>query len=380
MTGCYPKRIGMEKGSWFCVLLPGDAPGISADEILLPEMLKSVGYRTACIGKWHLGDQPRFLPTRHGFDDYYGLPYSNDMWPVYEEWNFPPLPLMRNVEVIGEVKDMDDQARLTRDFTHEAIRFIEKNSDAPFFLYVPHAMVHWPHAAGPTFMDRAGGDPHRAAVEEIDWSVGRIMQALRELDLDRNTLVLFTSDNGADSRGSNLPLNGGKGSVWEGGMRVPTLAWWPGQVPAGAVCDEIATTMDLLPTFARLAGAETPKDRIIDGKDMFDLLAGVQGAKSDYEAFYYKLDAVRSGDWKYFSDGWLFDLKKDIGEKENVAERYPDIVARMERLLAKWREDLENPANCRPAGEAEAPLKFLIPRHGKTGDEAHSPVKRKSKK
>jgi arylsulfatase A len=381
MTGCYPRRVGLESGSWFVVLMPGDELGIGADEITLPEILKSAGYATGCIGKWHLGDQPEFLPTRNGFDYYYGLPYSNDMWSDYDtRWSFPPLPLMRNDAVIGEVTTTADQARLTGDYTEETVRFIERNKDRPFFLYVPHSMVHWPHAASEPFMEQAGRDPYKAAVEEIDWSTGRIMQALRRLGLEENTLFIFTSDNGANNAGSNLPLRGGKGSLWEGGMRVPTIAWWPGQVPAGTACGEITSVMDFYPTFAGLAGAELPKDRIFDGKDMSGLLRGEPGARSGYEAFYYRTGAVRSGDWKYFADGRLYNLKHDISETEEAASRNPEIALRMERLLERAEEDFNNPANCRPAGRAEAPLRFLIPRPGKTGDEAHFPVSATTKK
>ena len=381
MTGCYPQRVGLESGSWFVVLMPGDVLGISADEITLPEILKSVGYSTGCIGKWHLGDQPEFLPTQHGFDYYYGLPYSNDMWPDYNgRWSFPPLPVMRNDVIIGEVRNMTDQARLTGQYTDEAIRFIEKNKDGPFFLYVPHSMAHWPHAASAPFMNQAGNDPYRAAVEEIDWSTGRIMQTLQRLGLENNTLFIFTSDNGANNTGSNRPLRGGKGSLWEGGMRVPTIAWWPGQVPAGKTCDEISSIMDFYPTFAGLSGAELPDDRTIDGNDMSGFLKGDPGEKSGYEAFYYRTGAVRSGDWKYFADGRLYNLKNDISETENTASRNPEVVARMERLLERAKEDLDNPANCRPVGRAEAPLRFLIPRPGRTGDAAHFPVSATAKK
>lgn len=381
MTGCYPRRVGLESGSWFVVLMPGDVLGISVDEITMPEILKSAGYATGCIGKWHLGDQPEFWPTRHGFDYYYGLPYSNDMWPEYDtRWSFPPLPVMRNEVIIGEIANMTDQSRLTRDYTDEAVRFIEKNQNGPFFLYVPHSMVHWPHAASVPFMEQAGHDPYRAAVEEIDWSVGRIMQTLRRLGLEDNTLFIFTSDNGASDPGSNLPLRGGKGSLWEGGMRVPTLAWWPGQVPGGTASDEIASIMDFYPTFAALAGAELPGDRIIDGKDMSGILQGEPEAKSSYEAFYYRTGAVRSGDWKYFADGRLYNLKSDISETENAASLNPEVAARMERLLAMGKEDLDTQTNCRSAGRAEAPLRFLIPRPGRMGDEAHLPVSATKKK
>lgn len=382
MTGSYPKRVGLESGSWFAVLMPGDSLGISADEVTLPEILKSAGYKTGCIGKWHLGDQPQFLPTRHGFDYFYGLPYSNDMWPEFNTtWDFPPLPLMRNEVILGEIKEESDQAKLTSDYTEEAIRFIERNKDAPFFLYVPHSMVHWPQAARAAFLDRAENDTYRAAVEEIDWSTGQILQTLRRLGLDNNTLFFFTSDNGSGKNaGSNLPLRGGKNTVWEGGMRVPAIAWWPGQVPAGTTCDEIATVMDFYPTFARLAGAALPDDRIIDGHDMSGILRGDPEAGSGYETLLYRTDAIRSGEWKYFADGQLYNLKNDISETEDVASRYPEVAARMQKKLDEAREELDNPANRRPAGKAEAPLKFLIPRPGRTGDDAHFPVSATTKK
>jgi arylsulfatase A-like enzyme len=229
-------------------------------------------------------------------------------------------------------------------------------------------------------MEKAGNDPYRAAVEEIDWSTGRIMQTLRRLGLENNTLFIFTSDNGAAGAGSNLPLHGGKGSLWEGGMRMPTIAWWPGQVPAGTESNEISSVMDFYPTFAGLAEAELPHDRIIDGRDMSGFLKGDPGAKSGYEAFYYRTGAVRSGDWKYFEDGRLFNLKNDISESEDVAQQNPEVAARMSELLRKGKEDLNNPANCRSVGRAQGPLKFLIPRPGKTSDEAHFPVSATTKK
>ena len=199
-----------------------------------------------------------------------------------------------------------------------------------------------------------------------------MMQTLEELHLDKNTLFIFTSDNGGDRSADNRPLRGYKSSTWEGGMRVPTIARWPGQIPAGTICDEVASTMDFLPTFAKLGGAEVPADRIIDGKDMSALLLGKSGAKSEYDAFYYRLDAVRAGEWKYFGDGRLYDLRADIGETEDVAQQNPKVAARLRRLLEQGKKDLST--NCRPVGKAEGPLQFLIPRPGTKGAEAHSRV------
>lgn len=373
MTGCYPARVGLEKGSRYGVLLPGDPHGINLEETTLPEILQAAGYSTACMGKWHLGDQPEFMPTRHGFDYYYGIPYSNDMWPRYDRWNFPPLPVLRNEEVVGEIRTMTDQAELTRNITEEAISFIKRNSDGPFFLYLPHAMVHWPHAATSEFADRSPDDAYKAAVEEIDWSVGRVMQTLEDLNLDQNTLFIFTSDNGGAKNADNTPLRGYKGTTWEGGMRVPTIAKWPGKVPAGSVCDEIASTLDFLPTFARLVDAEVPQDHPIDGHDMSALLMATPGAKSEYKTFYYQQDAVRSGGWKLFGNGQLYNLQSDVGEKKDVADQNPEVVARLERLLEEGRRDLSS--NGRPVGKAKGPLRFLIPRPGGSEEESNAPVR-----
>ncbi|MDP6930433.1 MAG: sulfatase-like hydrolase/transferase, partial [Planctomycetota bacterium] len=238
MTGCYPKRVGLAKGSGHGVLFPGDIHGLHPDEITIAEMLKNAGYTTGCFGKWHLGDQPGFLPTDQGFDEYFGIPYSNDMWPGLKRWKFPHLPVLRGTKVVDQIDDMDDQATLCRRFTEEAVKFIEKHSGEPFFVYLPHAFVHGPRKASPTFMAKAK-TVEEAQVEEIDWSVGQIFEAIREAGIEKNTFVLFTSDNGAAGGLSSGPLRGGKGSAWEGGVREPTLAWWPGKVPAGSVCAEI---------------------------------------------------------------------------------------------------------------------------------------------
>ena len=415
LTGSYPRRVGLATGPRMGVLYPGDEWGLHEDEVTIAEVLQEQGYATGCFGKWHLGDQPEFLPTQHGFETYVGIPYSNDMWPFHIRaqqggiYNFPPLPLMRDSEVIGEVSDMRAQADLCKLFTDEAVDFIRKHQAEPFFVYLPHAFIHHPRAARESFMESAGEDREsidwtaitasspwhcdsngdcspgsasadawsdltvsrtRAQIEEVDWSVGTILDIVRELGLAEETLVVFTSDNGG-SRGSvNDPLRGRKGTTWEGGMREPTVVWWPGSVPGGSVSDEIVTSMDLLPTFAVLSGGEIPQDRILDGRDVSDILLGRPGAKSPHDAFYYywqhDLRAVRSGPWKLIREsGELFNLEEDVGETWDVAKDNPEVVARLKELLEVAAADLgvdkEACPNCRPVGSVEEP-QTLLPR------------------
>jgi arylsulfatase A-like enzyme len=375
MTGCYPKRIGLASG----VFLAGDKRGLNPEEITIAEVLKSVGYRTGMFGKWHLGDQPEFLPTRQGFDEFFGLPYSHDIHPFHtndRKYKFPPLPLLEVERVIEEEPDAD---YLTKRITERAVSFIKSHKDEPFFLYVPHPIPHRPIHVSPPFM---AGVPesikaklkneeridyytrdkiYSYAISEIDWSVGRILDALEAHGVDGNTLVMFSSDNGP-KLGKAAPLKGGKGSFFEGGMRMPTVIRWPGKIPAGIDNDEIMTTMDLLPTFAKLTGAEVPTDRVIDGKDIWPVLTG--NAKSPHEAFLYhkgnKLAAVRSGKWKLYLGGAegkgrrgsrgsaLYDLEADIGEKANVLPDHPDVAERLRGYASAFEEDLAQ--NCRPAG------------------------------
>lgn len=387
MTGSYPIRNGLQTGSWHPVLMPGDTQGIHADEITVAEILQEQGYATGIIGKWHLGDQPEFLPNRHGFDYHYGLPYSNDMSPFMPRntRNHPPLPLIRNGEVVREVPE--DQFFLTGSYTEEAVKFIEQHQRERFFLYVPHSMVHVPLYAGDDFRGKSSEGILGDCIEELDWSVGQVLDKLRELGLAENTLVLFTSDNGP-ARGSAGPLRGRKGDTWEGGMREPTIAWWPGTVPAGTSYDGVTSTMDVLPTFAALAGTAAPAGRTIDGHDISAVLKGGLERPSPYEAFYYyrgyELRAVRSAKWKLHASGELYDLDADIGESSDVAAENSNVVERLEGLLEKARAELGDgpvwpvdpgiklPSTARPIGRVENP-KLLIPRHGKTGDEAHEP-------
>ena len=374
MTGSYPQRVGLEKGSGHIVLFPGDPHGLHPEEITIAETLKKAGYATGCFGKWHLGDQPQFLPTAQGFDTFFGIPYSNDMWPLLKSFQCPDLPLMRDTKVAGLVKDMDDQADLCRQFTEEAIQFIRNNKKRPFFVYLPHAFVHGPRRASPRFMAE-GKTVEQAQVEEVDWSVGEVLKTLREEGLARNTLVVFTSDNGPAGGLSAGPLRGKKGSAFEGGHREPTVVWWPGTIPAGTSCDELATAMDLYPTFAGLAGAAIPDDRTIDGKDIAPLLLGAVGAKTPHDRFFYqqggKLAAVRSGDWKLFLSGELYNLQADLGEKNNVAGTNPEVVKRLRIMLKDFVADIK--ANSRPVGIAPN-SRTLVPRPGIEGEEGYRPT------
>jgi arylsulfatase A-like enzyme len=378
MTGCYPKRVDMATGSDFGVLLAGDTKGLNPDEITIAEVLKSAGYKTGMFGKWHLGDQPEFLPTKQGFDEYFGIPYSHDIHPFHpaEKWDFPPLALLDQEEVIEMDPDADF---LTKHFTERAVKFIEQNKDDPFFLYLPHPIPHKPLHVSPPFMEgvapeivaklAAEGDDKvdyktrdklfRQAINEIDWSVGQILDTLKANGLDENTLVIFTSDNGP-AIGKAGPLKGRKGSTNEGGMREPTVIRWPGKIPAGQTNDELMTTMDLLPTFAKLVGAEIPTDRVIDGRDIWPVLS--EGAKTPHETFFYHrgndLKAVRSGDWKLHTEkgkpAQLYHLKSDIGEKTNVLKDNLIVVERLSQYLADFAEDIAE--NSRPAAFVENPV------------------------
>jgi arylsulfatase A-like enzyme len=363
MTGCYAKRVSLPD-----VIFPSCPIGISAKEHTVAELLKQQGYATMAIGKWHLGDQPEFLPTQHGFDHYLGLPYSNDMGgtgkPDSKGNVRPPLPLMRDSKIIEAPADQDT---LTARYTEEAVRFITDSKDRPFFLYFPHSAVHIPLHPGAKFKGKSANGTYGDWVEEVDWSVGRVLDTLKELKLDSKTLVLFTSDNGpwliqGKDGGIAGPLRGGKGSTWEGGMREPTIAWWPGHIAAGSVCDAPVSEMDVLPTFVKLAGGTVPTDHPIDGKDIWPVLSG-QTKESPHDAFYYfnlnKLEAVRSGPWKlaitpqalhHKPGGYtevvkhtgprLYNLDADIGELADVAAQHPDIVARLQRFVAQMDTDL----------------------------------------
>ncbi len=328
----------------------------------LAQVLKPRGYATALYGKWHLGHLPKFLPTRHGFDDYFGIPYSNDMKPtLLVEGDQPSATKL-------------DQNQLTTWYTERAVQFIEKNKDRPFFLYVAHSMPHVPIHVSGKFRGKSKDGLYGDVIAEIDWSVGQILEALKKNGLDEQTFVVFTSDNGpwlvyGKHGGSAGPLREGKGTTWEGGVREPCIMRWPGKIPAGAVCSEPLMTIDLLPTFARLAGAELPKNQI-DGLNVWPVLAGESGAKNPHEAYYFywgrELQAVRSGKWKlHFPHNYsrlaekegkglvyvqaktglaLYDLESDAGEKNDVADKHPDTVTRLRKLADAMREDLGDTA------------------------------------
>ena len=362
LTGCYARRVGMHEdftGHW--VLIPRSRRGMHADEWTLPEMLKAKGYATACIGKWHLGDQPPHLPTAHGFDEYYGIPYSNDM--ASARRGDPPLPLVQDTKVIEAPAN---QATLTKRYTSEAIQFIERNKSKPFFLYLPHTFPHLPLFASKEFHGKSANGRYGDSVEEIDWSTGKILDALKQHGLDKNTLVIFTSDNGSNGRngGSNAPLSGAKGGTMEGGMRVPMIARWPGHIPAGSTCNELSSTMDFLPTFTALSDGLLSVNKI-DGHDITPLLTGTKGAASPYEVFYYyrrrQLQAVRWGDWKWHlplantfpnwttanqkgrgRPGKLVNLKTDLAEKVDVTAANPKVMAKMRELVAQAEATLGN--------------------------------------
>lgn len=371
MTGCYHRRVSISGA-----LGPGSNIGISDDEVTLAELCKQKGYATAIFGKWHLGHHPKFLPTRHGFDEYFGLPYSNDMWPRHPTAGnrFPPLPLIAGTTVVNPDVQPADQRLLTTWYTQRAVDFIERNRERPFFLYVPHNMVHVPLYVSDKFAGKSERGLFGDVVMEVDWSVGQILDALRRYGLDRHTLVIFSSDNGpwlsyGDHAGSAGPLREGKGTTFEGGIRVPTIFWWPGRIPAGSRCDELASTIDILPTVAALIGAELPRHKI-DGKDIRDLMFK-DTARSPHEAFYCyyaggELQAIRDRRWKlHFPHKYrtlggrpggtggrpapyetrtielsLFDLKHDVGETTNVLDQYPEVAKRLMKAAEKARQEL----------------------------------------
>jgi arylsulfatase A-like enzyme/predicted neuraminidase len=373
MTGCYPTRIGIHGA-----LGPQARVGLSDGETTIAQLCKQKGYATGMVGKWHLGHHKQFLPTHHGFDMYLGLPYSNDMWPHHPERpkGYPNLPLIDGDTIIDPDVTAEDQATLTRRYTERAVKFIGENKSKPFFLYFAHTFPHVPLFAGAKFKGSSEEGLYGDVIQEIDASVGRVLAALKEHGLERDTLVIFTSDNGpwlsyGNHGGRAGPLREGKGTVWEGGVREPFVARWPGVIPAGAVQTETAMTIDILPTVAKLIGAELPK-HTIDGKDIGPLLRCEPGAKCPHEAFYHyykqgELEAIRSGKWKLMlphtyrtmkgqplgKDGTpgryrqvmiekpeLYDLAADVGETKNVADEHPDVVKKLLGYAEDARKEL----------------------------------------
>ena len=377
LTGAYSERVSI-RGA----LMPWASIGLNPEEETIAELLKKKGYATAAFGKWHLGHLKEFLPQQQGFDEYLGIPYSNDMWPVNfdgtpaiksRKKSYPPLPLIDGDETSTIIKNLDDQATLTTRYTERAVQFIEKNKDKPFFLYMPHSMPHVPLGVSDKFKGKSEQGMYGDVIMEMDWSVGEVLRTLKENGLDDNTLVIYTSDNGpwmnfGNHAGSALPLREGKGTMWEGGARVPAVMRWPGRIPAGKTSDKIASTIDILPTLAAITGADLPK-RKIDGVNILPLLEGDEDANPRDHFFYYyggELQAVRQGRWKLHfphsyrsykgvepgNDGFpgpyasgktgfeLYDLQEDIGEKVDMAGQEPLVVERLKALAQTIREQL----------------------------------------
>ena len=373
LTGCYPNRIGFAGA-----LGPGAKVGIAQSEETIAEVLKKKDYACGAFGKWHLGHHPQFLPIHHGFDEYYGLPYSNDMWPFHPQAgaNYPDLPLIEGDKVFNPKVTPEDQTQLTTQYTERAVSFIEKNKDKPFFLYLAHSMPHVPLHVSDKFKGKSEQGLYGDVMMEIDWSVGEIMKTLEKLGLDKNTLVVFTSDNGpwlnyGNHAGSAGGLREGKGTAFEGGQRVPCIMRWPGKIPAGVICNQLASTIDLLPTFAHISGAPLPPLRI-DGVNIFSLMTEEYAVSSPrkYFLYYYRqndLDAVRNDRFKLIFphkgrtyEGFLpgnnglpgpvneqkafelalFDMRRDPGERYDVKDQFPEVVDELMKIADEARKDL----------------------------------------
>jgi len=363
LTGCYSNRIGIHNA-----LMPNAKIGLNPNETTIAEMLKSNGYNTAIYGKWHLGDNPKFMPNNQGFDEYFGIPYSNDMWPLHPQqgpvFNFGPLPLYENDKVVDT---LTDQSMLTTQITERSVDFIKRNKNNPFFLYVAHPQPHVPLYVSDKFKGKSKRGLYGDVIMEIDWSVGQIMKTLKDLEINKNTLVIFTSDNGpwlayGNHSGSALPLREGKGTAWEGGQREPCIIYYPNKIKAGTVTNTPMMGIDILPTIAEITGSELP-EKIIDGKNVFDIWVG-NSTESPHEAYFYyyrvnELHAVRYKNWKlYFPHNYrtmngqpqgkdglpgsykfidlesieLYNLDNDISETKNVASENPEIVEKIQKL------------------------------------------------
>jgi len=377
LTGCYAQRVSI-RGALSALSFTG----LHSAETTIASMLKPKGYATAIFGKWHLGHRKEFLPFNFGFDEYLGLPYSNDMWPVdYDGVNitegykkiYPELCLIKDSVCVKKIKNLKDQEELTNLYTKKAVDFINRNKDNPFFLYLPHSMVHVPLAVSEKYKGKSEQGMYGDVMMEVDWSVGEVVKALEENGIDDNTLIIYTSDNGpwlnfGNHGGSCIPLREGKGTAWEGGVRVPCIMKWAGEIEANVTTDEFMTTLDILPTLAAITNSTLPENKI-DGINMLSFLTGeVQNSPRDEFYYYYQgnLCGVKKGDWKlvlphkYRSyegvepgmDGWpgpyaqkkskleLYNLKDDISEKTNVADRYPEIVEKLSKIADDARQEL----------------------------------------
>jgi len=379
LTGCYPNRIGISGA-----LFPNSKVGINPNETTMAELLKQKGYATAIVGKWHLGDAKEFLPLQHGFDEYFGIPYSNDMWPVdfdgkpatdWRKQSFPTLHIYEGNEKKIPINTLDDQAQITKQYTERAVDFIRRKKDKPFFLYLPHSMPHVPINASAQFKGRSKQGLYGDVMMEIDWSVSEILKALKATGVEKNTLIIFTSDNGpwfnfGNHAGSTGGLREGKGTTFEGGMRVPCIVRWPAQIPGGLISNSLSSSIDWFPTLAELVGSSLPTNKI-DGVSLLPILKGDVSAQPRREFYYYyrqnNLEAVRLDDWKlvlphegrtyenfdagmnghpgkvnenYAIKGGLYDLRRDPGERYDLQNQFPDIVKQLLALANKAREDL----------------------------------------
>ena len=387
LTGCYPNRVGFSGA-----LLPDAKIGINPDEETIPEILKTKGYATAAVGKWHLGRQTQFLPLNNGFDEYLGIPYSNDMWPIGNNGErvtnpnnmksrYPELPLLEGNDIFKILKNIEDQSQITTLYTERAVSFIHKNKKKPFFLYLAHSMPHVPISVSSKFKGKSQQGLYGDVMMEIDWSVGQVMEALKKEGVDKNTLIVFTSDNGpwlnfGNHAGSAGGLREGKGTSFEGGQRVPCVMKWPNHIPAGTICNKLSCTIDLLPTFVGITKAKLPEKKI-DGVDIISLLRNEPNANPRENLLYYyndnSLEAVRKGNWKLVlphtgrsyvgmapgKDGIpgkttkittgleLYDMRRDPGEQYNVIELNPEVVKELQVLVDSARIDLgDDITNC----------------------------------
>ncbi len=391
LTGCYPNRIGI-----FGALMPWSQTALNPNEVTIASMLKKVGYKTGMVGKWHLGAKAPFLPTNYGFDEYLGLPYSNDMWPVnYDgkpvtdtanpKFKYPPLPLLSGEKTVSVIKTLEDQGELTNIYTKQACNFIKKNNSHPFFLYLAHSMVHVPVYASKNFLGKSGVGLFGDVMMEVDWSVGEIMKTLKEQGIEKNTLLVFTSDNGpwltfGNHAGNTGGLREGKGTSWEGGQKEPCIMLWPKVIPAGSICNQLSATIDLLPTIAKITGATLPANKI-DGVNILPLLQMQKNASPREELVYYykknSLEGIRKGNWKLVlphrsqtymtympgKDGYpggyaetdvplaLYDLARDPGETHDVQKVHPEIVRQLESIADTYRKTLGDDITKSPCTE-----------------------------
>jgi arylsulfatase len=387
LTGCYPNRIGIAGA-----LRTNSKTGINPTEETIAEVLKTKGYKTAILGKWHLGDKKQFMPLQNGFDEFYGIPYSNDMWTLNQYNKYPPLPLYNNNDIEKYIVNHDDQEDFTTVFTEHAVQYIKRNKKKPFFLYLAHPMPHVPLHVSDKFKGKSKQGLYGDVMMEIDWSVGEIMKTLKEQKIDKNTLVIFTSDNGpwlsyGNNAGSTAGLREGKGSSFEGGQRVPCIMRWPDKIPAGTICNKLSSTIDILPTFACISKSKLPEQKI-DGLNIFNLLTGDESANPRESFLYYykanNLEAVRNNRFKLVLphpgrtyEGFLpgnnggrgptnenkivelalYDLRRDPGERYDVKDLYPEVVAELMKIVESARQDLGDDLtnntgkNRRPVGE-----------------------------